>query len=378
MTGQRVRVLHVLPSVQGYGAERQIIELLKSLSCDDIDAVLATIYDPPAGAQGELPFRVLSARRSGRRDVAFFGRLVEVIRSCSPDIVHTHTHVGKYWGRAAALAARVPHIVHTEHNPCDTRRTVLERLADFLLHRVTNRVITFFPEQGELLSRNEHLPGGKVTIIPNGLVLPEIHDAGAGNERAYTRGALGVEASQFAIMLIGRMELQKNQVLALRALAALPETVLRRCVLIFAGAGRDEPLLRGLARALAIEERVRFLGYRTDIQKLLGAADLVLMTSWFEGMPLTLIEAMIAGVPIVSTPWIGSSNMLGNGRYGVLTDGYEPADVAASLVFAISHPALRYEIACRAREHVYRDYGIARMIETHKRLYRELAARCAS
>ena len=378
MTSGKVRVLHVLPSVQGYGAERQIIELLKSLSCDDIAPVLATIYDPPADTGASLPFPIFSAGRGGRRDIGFFGRLIDVMRSVSPQIVHTHTHVGKYWGRAAALAARVPHIVHTEHNPCDTRRTALERLADALLHRVTSRIITFFPEQGELLSRNEHLPALKLAIIPNGLELPEVRDAPAESERAWARETLGLQAAQFGIMLIGRMELQKNQVLALRAVAALPEAVRDNCVLIFAGAGRDEPILRGLARALAIEEHVRFLGYRGDVPKLLAGADLVLMTSWFEGMPLALIEAMIGGVPIASTPWIGSANMLGNGRYGLLTEGYEPADVAASLIYAITHPALRFEMARRAREYVYRQYGIARMIETHKTLYLQLAARRAS
>ncbi len=364
----KIRVLHMLPSVQGYGAERQIIELLKSLESEKVEPVLATIYDPPADIQRALPFRIVSASRKGRRDVTFIIRLIRAIREIHPHIVHTHTHVGKYWGRLAGVAARVPRIVHTEHNPCDTRRNAVERLADFLLHRATSRVITFFAEQGERLSANEGLPPGKVVVIPNGLHLP---DARTG-DRVAARRAMGLRDGDFGIMLIGRMEFQKNQILALRALAALPQPERKACVLIFAGSGRDEETLRGLSRALDVEENVRFLGFRNDVPALLAGTDLVLMTSWFEGMPLALIEAMIAGVPILSTPWIGSADMLGNGRFGFLTAGYEPEAVAAGIVDAVSHPAVRREMANRAQRHVYDHYGISRMIDAHRRLYLEL------
>jgi glycosyltransferase involved in cell wall biosynthesis len=366
----KIRVLHMLPSVHGYGAERQIIELLKSLECDDVEPVLATIYDPPPEIRRALPFQVVSASRKNRRDVAFLVRLIREIRQIRPDIVHTHTHVGKYWGRLASWAARVPRIVHTEHNPCDTRRNAVERMADFLLHRATSRVITFFAEQSEVLRANEGLPPAKVVVIPNGLHLPKEREG----DRAAARRVMGLREHDFGIMLIGRMEFQKNQMLALRALAALPTEVRNTCVLAFAGSGCDEEILRGLARALQIEERVRFLGYRSDVPALLAGIDLVLMTSWFEGMPLALIEAMIAGVPIVSTPWIGSTDMLGNGRYGFLTAGYEPETVAASIVDVLTHSAVRHEVARRARQYVYEQYGITRMIEAHRRLYVELCA----
>ncbi len=370
----KVRVLHILPSVQGYGAERQIIELLKSLESDEVEPVLATIYEPPAGVRESLPFRVVSAARNGRRDVAFLGRLISAIRSVEPHIVHTHTHVGKYWGRLASVAAGVPCIVHTEHNPCDTRRNAVERIADRLLHRATSRVITFFAEQGECLSQFERLPPGKVVVIPNGLHLPA---DGVGN-RAGAREIMGLRDRDFGIMLVGRMEFQKNQMLALRALAALPEALRNVCVLSFAGGGRDETVLRGLARALDIEQRVRFLGYRNDVPALLAGADLMLMTSWFEGMPLALIEAMIAGVPILSTPWTGSADMLGNGRYGVLTCGYDPETVARSIADILEHPAMRQELSRRARAYVYEQFGIGRMIDAHRKLYVQLSAERAS
>lgn len=370
----KIRVLHMLPSVQGYGAERQIMELLGSLGCADIEPALATIYDPPAEIRRRLPYHIVSASRRGRLDIAFIGRLIGAIRAVRPDIVHTHTHVGKYWGRLASVIAGVPRIVHTEHNPCDWRRNVVERFADTLLHRATSRVITFFAEQGQRLSESEGLPPGKVVVIPNGLHLPQRRPG----DREAARAAMGLRENDFGIMLVGRMEFQKNQMLALRAIAALPEDARARCVLAFAGGGRDEEALRESCAALNIAEHVRFLGYRNDVPALLAGADVVLMTSWFEGMPLALIEAMIAGVPIISTPWIGSCDMLGNGRYGFLTAGYEPQAVSASIVDVMEHPAVRSEVARRAQAYVYQQYGIERMIDAHRKLYLDLGREPAS
>ena len=184
-------------------------------------------------------------------------------------------------------------------------------------------------------------------LIPNGLTLPQ-----RAGDRAAARRRLGIGPDQFAIMTVGRMEYQKNHVLALRAFAVLPESVRKRSVLFFAGSGEEEDVLRGLALALHIGEQVRFLGYRNDVPELLAGVDLVLMTSWFEGMPLTLLEAMLAGVPIVSTPWLGARNMLADGRYGFLTPSFEPAHVAAQIERTLAHPRCVAEIAERAQRHV--------------------------
>lgn len=362
-----VRVLHISPSVRGYGAERLVVELLSHLRSNDVEGALLTIYEPPANAVGTLPFRVMHAGRKSRRDRFFILKLIREIRRYRPDIVHTHTHVGKYWGRIAALFAGSRCIVHTEHNPCDFRRTPVERAADWLLHRATSRIVTFFMEQGRRLSRFERFPLRKVVVIPNGLA-----PAKPVENRLEARQRLGVTHDEFAIMVVGRMEYQKNHILALRAFAALDRRTRRRAVLLFAGSGENEVMLRGLARALEIDDRVRFLGYRTDLPALLPGADLLLMTSWFEGMPLALLEAMTAAVPIVSTPWYGASEMLGDGRFGFLAADFEPFGVAAQIERAIAHPRICRGVAERARNHVRETYDVERMVDAHRRLYLQL------
>jgi len=366
MSGQ-VRVLHISPSVRGYGAERLVVELLTHLSNSDVDAALLTIYEPPAGAGEALPFRVIHAGRKNRKDRLFLWKLIREIHRYRPDIVHTHTHVGKYWGRIAAVCAGSRCIVHTEHNPCDFRRTPVERAADWMLHRATARVVTFFKDQGLRLSRFERLPLRKVVVIPNGLALPAPVE-----NRVRAREQLGIARDEFSILVVGRMEYQKNHILALRAFAGLHRQTRAKALLMFAGSGENEVTLRGLARALQIEDRVRFLGYRTDLPALLPSADLLLMTSWFEGMPLALLEAMTAGVPILSTPWLGARDMLGDGRFGLLARDFEPVQVAAEIERAIARPLLRRSVAARAQRHVREAYDVGKMVDAHRRLYLQL------
>lgn len=364
-----VRVLHILPSVHGYGAERLVVELLKHLAPQEIEAALLTIYEPSAEPGDGLPFRHLSAGRRGRRDRTFLWRLVREIRRFRPHIVHTHTHVGKYWGRLAAICAGVSCIVHTEHNPCDSRRSSMETIADRILQRATSRFITFFQEQSLHLGSFEHIPNDKLVVIPNGLAAPDK----AIDDRVEVRERLGIRPDQFAIIVVGRMEYQKNHELALYALADLEPEVKAKSRLLFAGAGKNEPALRKLVALLGLEEYVRFLGYRSDVPELLRGANLLLMTSRFEGMPLALVEGMLAGVPVATTPWLGARDMLGDGRFGFIASDFSGAEVAEQIRFAATHPELCNTMAARAADHARNAYDIGRMADSHRRLYAQLS-----
>src|ERR1700712_2323432 len=109
-----MRVLHVIADLGTYGAERLLALLLNNLHDPELELAVMTVYSSPEGA-AELNVPVLDAARRGRYDLGFFPRMVGMMRRWKPDLVHTHMHNGKYWGRLAAVASGVPVIVHTEH-----------------------------------------------------------------------------------------------------------------------------------------------------------------------------------------------------------------------------------------------------------------------
>lgn len=166
-----LRVLHVISTLRAYGAERQVFESLPSLANRGIHVGAVAVYNANLRPEDEqvIGGTAISVGRRGRSDYSFMPSLVQSIRAFRPDVVHTHTHVGKYWGRPAAKLAGARAIVHTEHSPCDPRRNLPERLFDRLYGAFTNRFVVFFPEQRDYLSRLESLATEKIAVIPNGL-----------------------------------------------------------------------------------------------------------------------------------------------------------------------------------------------------------------
>jgi glycosyltransferase involved in cell wall biosynthesis len=367
-----LRVLHLIQFLRGSGAERQVCDLLPFLQSEGLTVAALSMYKSgfTPDELRDLPFASIEVGRKNRADYSFLPRLVGQIRKFAPDIVHTHTHSGKYWGRVCAWMAGVRTVIFTEHNPCDPRRSRIEKLADPVLHSRTTRIVTFMDEQRRVLSRTDRVRMEKIVVIPNGLM-------GEGQEstpamRAEGRRVMNVGNEEYAALMVGRLEFQKNYELALRAMAAIPPADRAKIRLFLAGSGTEEVKLRGLSRALDIEENVRFLGQRKDVPALLAGADVLLTTSLFEGMPIALIEAMNAGTPIVSTPWTGATDMLGNGRYGMLAPGWTPEDVAGELVRSLANPCIRSGLSSRAREYARQAFDIRKMARAHRDLYEEL------
>lgn len=364
-----VRVMHVIASLRGYGAEHFVADLLPLLAADHTDVAALTVYssrDQNGGLGTDVP--VFDAARTRRADLAFFPRMIRAMRRFRPDIVHTHMHNGKYWGRLAALAAGVRYIVHTEHDP-NFKTPQIERPAAALLARRTSRFVAFSPEHRRRLSNAEKIPLEKIAVIPNGIAFrPTPPDA-----RARGRQLLGVPAGQHAIVMVGRLEAQKNHASALRALAQLPAQLRRDCRLFVIGAGSCEAPSRALAQELGIGDQIAFMGFRTDARELLAGADVLFMTSHREAMPIALIESMSMAVPVVSAPWVGADEMLDDGALGYVAPSFEPDALAATLAQALSDPVRARSKASAAQDKALAEYDVRTAAHRHAQLYRSLA-----
>jgi glycosyltransferase involved in cell wall biosynthesis len=165
----------------------------------------------------------------------------------------------------------------------------------------------------------------------------------------------------------------KNQRLAIEAFAASPN-LRRRAKLYFAGDGADAPGIRAHAAVLGIVDDISFLGYRDDVDLLLTAADALLITSLNEAMPLTAIEAMLAGVPIVTVPWDGSAELFEEGTLAAIASGYAPLAVAGTLEAVLDDPIGSALVAEAARNVALKHYTLDACAARHTDLYRSLVA----
>jgi glycosyltransferase involved in cell wall biosynthesis len=278
-------------------------------------------------------------------------------------------HNGKYWGRIAAVASGVKTLVHTEHNS-EFGAPGVFRLVNRALVARTDAVVAFSQTHRAALAAREAIPPDRIVVIPNGIALAPLD----GGERDRARAALGARGGERILLHVGRLSPVKNQRLAVEALALLPPAV--RLVLAGDGAGRGA--LEALARERGVAARVTFLGYRTDATALVAGADAALVTSLNEAMPLAVIEAMVAGAPLVSVPWHGAREMLGEGAFGTLAADYTPAALAVAVRAVLDDPAVARERAKRAAAFAREEYAIGTTARRHAALYRELSARSRS
>ncbi|MEA2690289.1 MAG: hypothetical protein QOD51_2896 [Candidatus Eremiobacteraeota bacterium] len=372
-----MRVVHVCGDLGLYGAENVVALLMQNTREPDVELVAMTVNrsnHPEARARVGVP--VVAIERRGRGDVLFLWRMVRALHRVRADVVHTHGHHGRYWGRLAAVLAGVPLVVHTEHNP-DLTPPAPRRLFDALnrlLNPRTSAFVDFTARRREELAAAEGIPLERIVVIPNGVpgveALPD--------SRAEARAALGLRPNDIGIVVVARLFPQKRHDLAIDAVAALPAALRERARLVLIGDGPQRHDIEARAAAAGLGGAVQFLGFRTDARELLAGADVALLTSAREAMPLAIIEAMLAGVPIVSTPWAGADAMLGGGRFGAIATDFTADAVAAALRDTIENPVAAEARAAGAHTYASSEFDVAEQARRYAALYRELSARTRS
>lgn len=289
--------------------------------------------------------------------------LARVCREFRPDVLVAHGFSEHLWGRYAGLLARVPHLVHVEHNTRE--RYTRWRLAQtrWLAAR-TDRIIGCSEGvRAALLGMG--MPPDRTIAIPNGVRLEPF--AGAGDRPPAER--------EPGIVMVARLSKQKDHQTLLRAVALLRERGLRPPVLL-AGGGKDrrrQPLER-LAETLGLGEQVTFLGVHRGVPELLMRNRIAVLSTHYEGMPLALIEGMAAGCAVVGSAVPGVREVIVDGEDGLLVPEADATALADALEKLLRDDAFADRLGRAARATALREYGRDRMNARYESLFLELAA----
>lgn len=292
-----MKVVHIITGLRIGGAENQL-QLLLRHSRAEAEVIALTNADEVAEAIRHDGVPVHALDMKGNRDVLAVIKLARWLRALKPDIVHLHLYRATLYGRLAARLANVPVAVTTEHSLLDGR---IEGRPTTTGVRALYMATEPFNAATIAVSREVHsrlldwgVPDQKLRIIPNGI---EIVDPQASNSlREEVRREFGWADDSRVIAGIGRLSPEKRWDLLLEAAAPLLSSQLR---LVLIGAGTEEPTLRDLAASLHIDDHISFLGARADVSRLLAAVDLVVSTSPQETFGLAVLEAVVAGRPVV-------------------------------------------------------------------------------
>ena len=312
------------------------------------------------------------------RDVRAILRLARLIRRERPTILHTHTAKAGAVGRIAALLAgdaRPPIVVHTFHGHVlrgyfDAPTTLAFRTLERWLARATTVLVAVSPEVRDDLVRLGVAPASKFEVVRLGIELAERvgDDDGARDE---TRRLLGVSAESFLVGWVGRMTAVKRTRDVLRAFRALRDLGID-AHLCLVGDGPERAELERYAHELGVGRRCLFTGYQEDVGRFYDAIDVLLLPSANEGTPVSVIEALAGGRPVVATRVGGTADVVRDGTDGFLVAVGDVGALAARLAELAADPDLRASMGAEGRARVLGRYTVPRLVDDMDRLYRAL------
>lgn len=372
MSNQRkLRLTQVVLSLGAGGTERLVIELCKALEpVADLQVLCLDELGQWAEELEDVGVRVTKLGREPGFDRKLIGKVAHQLKAHGSDIVHCHHYTPFIYGALGSLCSTRARVVYTEHGRLsEAPWTVKRKLANALFGRLPGR---FFAVSENL---REHMvdggmPAHKVGVIYNGITPGPIASDGV---RTAARKSMGVGPDAFVLGTVARLDPVKD-------LPTLLEGFLKlRCWargtaldpwLVVVGDGVERTKLEAMAEDKALTDRVVFLGHRNDARALIAGFDVYVNCSITEGVSVTILEAMAAGVPLVVTGVGGTPEVVAHELTGLVVPARDPDALSASCQRVVQDKTFAATITQAARARLEERFATHTMLESYLKVYR--------
>jgi glycosyltransferase involved in cell wall biosynthesis len=363
-------VLHLIDSFDIGGTERQAVELLKRLDRERYDVRLAVLrkggafykeIEPLFPVVPEFPLTSFYDSNAVKQLV----RLCRLMLRERIDILHAHDFYSGLIGSAAARLTSVKVIACQRHLKLSDRRVHL--WGTKAIHRLSHRILVNSDAIREKIVASDEAQAEKIIVIKNGVAAVKT----ATQPRDGLLRELDLPSDVKLVGMIARLQEVKGHRFFVEAAA----TVLRSGIdahILIVGEGPLRSEIEKQLADLGITDRVHLLGDRADASQLVSGLDLLVLASLHEGLPNAVMEAMVAGVPVVATAVGGAKELVRDGDTGYLAPPADSAALAERMLFALGDEANRTRITDAARGHIEASFGMQRMVESVEKLYDEV------
>ncbi len=338
---------------------------------------------------GLNPVIIPSMKRSinPMNDYDAYRKIKTLIKDFKPDIVHTHAAKAGTLGRLAAVSCRVPIIVHTYHGHYfhsyfnSIKTNTFKAIERYLAQR-SSAIVAISEKQKEELSAIHHIaPANKITVVPLGFDLDRFRE-NTEEKRASFREKFAIHNDEIAIGIIGRLVPVKNHVLFLKAIQYVSKNTSKKIRAFIIGDGEDKLKIIAQAKALNLTyiegeqgsaaNLLTFTSWIKDVDWALAGLDILCLTSFNEGTPVSLIEAQAAGKPIVTTNVGGIENIINKNETALLSDSNDPQLFSENLLSLINNAELRKSMGKNGWDFVEKKFHYKRLVHDMGNLYQSL------
>jgi glycosyltransferase involved in cell wall biosynthesis len=357
-------ILYIIPRYYPGGAERLVLEYAAHFDSKQYDIHVASCVDEgqllPEFAQTSAKLFVGSKARQGSRRV-IWKELKKYISDVQPDIIHTHLLSGDFAGYLAKKAFPKIKWISTQHNVEHKRPYIYRMIWKYIL-RKTDRVIAVSPAVERYAKQAFNIHSEKITMIPNGIDLS--HWKNLNTDFLF-------DTTPYQLASIGRLEEQKGHTYIIDALGKLKK---HRWEYHIFGDGSFQQKLLLQAKKLHIADRINFHGNVDDLPKRLEKIDLVIQPSLWEGMSLTVMEAMAAGRPVLATN-VAAECLIEDEHTGYVVPSKDVGALQQAIANILSNIDVAKRVAKQGRKHAFLQFGIEKHIRVVKDVYMEATSK---
>lgn len=370
MAGKKLKILHVLDSLNVGGMERVVINVANGLDPTRFEQAVCCISRLGTAAHLlNANVQQFDMGKGDERALLMPWQIAKLIRRERPDLIHTQSWAGMD-GVIARTLTRQGKLVHSEHGRNlpyihhePTKRKVVRRIA----YELADAVFVVSEEMRQYFCRETGFARERMRVIHNGVDVTEI-------ERADARGVreeFGLAATDFVVGTVARFQETKDLPTLVRAFAQLRQRQ-PQAKLLLIGDGAERQRLQQLAEELRVATAVIITGIRHDVPRLLRALDAFALSSLSEGLPISVLEALAAGLPVVATSVGMLPELLREGENGFLVAPSDFAALAQRLELLATERDLAHRLGVAGKQTVECDYSLAAMLRRYEELYLSL------
>jgi sugar transferase (PEP-CTERM/EpsH1 system associated) len=369
MANRKLKILHVLDSLGVGGMERVVIDVVNGLDPEIFDQKVCCISRK--GEAADFLWKgadCIDLGKGGKADHLMPLKIARLIREVQPHIIHTQSWSGVDTA-IAMVCSRLPGLVHSEHGrnlPYIHFEPWKRKLARRCLYHRADAVFAVSSELRDYYCRETGFPLDRMGVIPNGIDPRRIDDAA----RFGVREQLGIDDDDFVIGTVARLDQTKDTMTLARAFTDLYRSQRDpKLKLLVVGDGEKKAEIQGYVDAQGMSRRVIFTGLRHDVPALLGAMNLFALSSLSEGIPITVLEAMCASLPVLATNVGALPELVEEGVTGFLVEPKNVADLAERISRFYQRRELARDFGMAGRRKVENEFRLDRMLERYADLY---------